>query len=649
MDAPGSRWRSLRALDASTAVEILVLLAILVALGFALVPCRATAFWVHGEFTGWVVPIGNRMAEGQVLYADGGHMPLPPLAFVLSALLLGSEGRWIHESLLNHVLQSLTLLVLYAGLARGLPRPVPFLTVLGSFALFFSLTKSILYDPAVQLLVALLAVLTIAQTEPGRGDVPGRRRLRLGGLAGLAGVTAAALLSKQNTGLGALAGCACALALFPRSAGTGERLARAALYCGLSGLALLAGCLLLLPYIDVRGFFVDVFLTGSEPKGGSALALTNLRGYAREIVELATPARLGAVALLVIAGILGARGGGSRASANQRPILAAYVVALAAAGAGFAASSSWIPGLPSSQGFVAYYHLFTPIAHLGWLPKYVMSTGLILLLVIPALCLRQRLARRELTLLAALALVTLPAAVMHSLSVSSFRWTYDNNPLIVPAIGALCLFGFWTTQRLPVRLHAPAIALIAAAALLQFTLWSTSAHLIRRLEQCTRSWPEVRHLAGARLPPAADFLRELVAVVRRVAPAPEDEVLFLPNDPDVEAWFDRARPKLSGAIVFVDQYWDRYVDGDFERLALDPPEVIVIAPRNWGPFMQTFWGAGDRGARRLTMRVIFELLPQRYDLHASIGVPTLRPVVDDYMDIWVRKPAPPSSTPPAAP
>jgi hypothetical protein len=49
-------------------------------------------------------------------------------------------------------------------------------------------------------------------------------------------------------------------------------------------------------------------------------------------------------------------------------------------------------------------------------------------------------------------------------------------------------------------------------------------------------------------------MRELVGIVRSAADASTDRtVLLLPNDPNVEAWFDRPRPSLSSAIIFVDQ------------------------------------------------------------------------------------------------
>src|SRR5262245_53452578 len=76
-------------------VETLLLLAVLVIVGVAVVPCHWTSLWMDREFTGWVAPISNRMAAGQLLYADGGHLPVPPLPFVLMYWLSRGHATWI--------------------------------------------------------------------------------------------------------------------------------------------------------------------------------------------------------------------------------------------------------------------------------------------------------------------------------------------------------------------------------------------------------------------------------------------------------------------------------------------------------------------------------------------------------------------------
>jgi hypothetical protein len=127
----------------------------------------------------------------------------------------------------------------------------------------------------------------------------------------------------------------------------------------------------------------------------------------------------------------------------------------------------------------------------------------------------------------------------------------------------------------------------------------------------------------------------VVAEVRRLAPDPEaDEVLLLPDDPNVESWFERRRPALQGAIVFADQYWDRYVDADFARLCEQPPKVIVLGPRHsWRPVSRQ-WNV-DRGCERLIDRALNELLPQHYELVASQEIHYSGK--HDYVDIYVRK------------
>ena len=131
-------------------------------------------------------------------------------------------------------------------------------------------------------------------------------------------------------------------------------------------------------------------------------------------------------------------------------------------------------------------------------------------------------------------------------------------------------------------------------------------------------------------------MRHLVRVVRRLSPKPEDRVLLLPGDPNVEAWFERPHPLLACPIVFVDQYWDRYVDEDFARLVAEPPTVIVIGPRKVGQFIMALNGMS--GAARLMARVDKELLPRFYRLVAThrVPVPAMAPGFRDTMDVYVR-------------
>lgn len=76
----GSRWGTL---------EATLLLLALLALGFLLVPAHWGSIWMDREFTGGIGPLANRLGDGTRLYADGTHIPLPPLSFVVMRLVSG--------------------------------------------------------------------------------------------------------------------------------------------------------------------------------------------------------------------------------------------------------------------------------------------------------------------------------------------------------------------------------------------------------------------------------------------------------------------------------------------------------------------------------------------------------------------------------
>ena len=131
-----------------------------------------------------------------------------------------------------------------------------------------------------------------------------------------------------------------------------------------------------------------------------------------------------------------------------------------------------------------------------------------------------------------------------------------------------------------------------------------------------------------------DGIRQLVAGVRRFAfDADRDEVLLLPNDPNVEAWFVPPDPNLRRQFVFSDQYWDRYLDRDFALLSKTPPKVIVIGPRNFWRAFQQNWNM-HRGCERLVDLVRDKLLPDRYLLQSARQINFLGH--DDFMDVYVR-------------
>jgi hypothetical protein len=233
--------------------------------------------------------------------------------------------------------------------------------------------------------------------------------------------------------------------------------------------------------------------------------------------------------------------------------------------------------------------------------------------------------------IAALGFIAFPAAVFHSLSDRYFRWTYDNNPLIGLALVLVIAYVLAIAPWRSIGKILPPLLI----AMLVAVCWLRVHWIVRVAQEATEQWPEVPHLAGARMRPQAEGMRELVSLVRRATPNPADRVLLLPNDPNVEQWFERPRPPLSGPMIFTDQYWDRYVDPDFAALEADPPEVIVIGPRNYWRRFTRQWHPGW-GAERLIDRVRDELLPARYRLLAENPITYRRSV--DYMDVYVLSP-----------
>jgi hypothetical protein len=221
--------------------------------------------------------------------------------------------------------------------------------------------------------------------------------------------------------------------------------------------------------------------------------------------------------------------------------------------------------------------------------------------------------------------------------VARLRWTVDNNPLVffalalVVAASVNCSTANGQATPGPKRNRMAALV----AGFIIFIMWPLAHFLTLNIVDSTQAWPEVRHLAGARLRPECDGMRQLVQTVRSYAdPARHDTVLLLPNDPNVESWFERDRPKFSCAIIFTDQYWERYVDRDFASLQAHPPKVVVLGPRNYWRFFCRGWHVNG-AAERLIDRVREKMLAPDYDLKSE--QPIAYQGGTDYMDVYVRR------------
>jgi hypothetical protein len=576
------------------ALAPLSLLGIFGVAAYFAVPCHWMPMALDPEFSGWVAPISNRFAEGMVLYTDGGHSPLPPLPFVLLYALGRGHAVWLTESATNAGCQALMALAIFAALRRAIGPTLAWLAVLGAMPIFLAMPKSLAYDAVVQCLVATFGWSFV-------GWLAARTRVRLAVLAIIGGMM---LLAKQNTAAGALAGALLAIAVLVPGMAKRDRLT-ALFGLGAGSLASAAlGLLALSRYADPAGFVTDVLLTGSEPKGGPALLLDNLGITGNELLAYVPWFLAGGVLVALL---------GNRAADRDRPawIVPAIFGALVAV--------ILLLRLPGPFGYPR-----EPVSvWLGDLPFGVLKIGLAAAIVGCALTAARRAAPAVVTL-SALTAIWLLAAVTHSLSVALFRWTYDNNPLIAVAVS-------WPLLAIA---RAPHLVAATAIAAFHFTLWSTLGPTIDRWRSCTDPWPDVPTLAGARMPARASGLHGAVFRVRALA-SPTDTVLVLPNDPDFELMLGRPRPRLSSAILFVDQYWDRYVDDDVARLEASPPAVIVLGPAHnleW----QRAWNGEHTRIHRLITRVAQDLLPA-YTRQLDQPITRMNGV-RDALQIWVRRP-----------
>jgi hypothetical protein len=611
-DAASRRW---------TAVEVALLLLVIAPLAPVLVPAHWTSIWMDREFQGWMIAVANRLASGPRLYADGAHSPMPPLPYVLMLLVGGGRGVWLTESALNFAFQSLILFGMYAALRSCARPPVPLCATLAAAPVVFAIQKTALHDSVAQCWVAWATLAVVRGVAPDLTPAGARWWLR-----GAALLNALCALSKQSTGAGLLVGIVAAHLLADRARPARRRLARAAAHAGWTlGLAA-AVALALAPLLSVRGLLEDVYLHGAEPKGGAGEALRNLGRYATQAAPLLAthgPVALG-LAWLARRGARAARPG--RAPAPPWPLAAASVLTATA-----------VLGLILVWGAVEPRAWSTAVRRLpGLYPGgfRVLWTGLCLGLLGAAWTLWRPSPAREEPPWTAMVLVLVPTALAHNLSTLYLRWTYDNNPLVVAALAWVAREGVAAAEALGTRSRLAAHAALGVT--MQLGVWLGLQPQLAVARRCTDTWAEVAHLRGARLRPEADRMRQLVRAVRELAP-PGEQVLLVPEDPNVAAWIERPRPALTSAIAFADQYWDRHVDEDFRRLSAAPPRVVVLGPRRFAPRFARAFGNRRWGVERLARRIEGELLPRRYVLQAShvIGFQGQT----DRMDVYVRRDA----------
>ncbi len=597
--------------------DLPVFAALFAAIGFMVVPARVDNMWYDPDFTGWVAPLARRLAEGQVFYTDGAHFPMPPLSFVLMRLLFGAHAVWLDESLVNFLLQCGMVLLGYAALSRWLPRPLPLIAALSAAGYYFALPKSIVYDA----LAEFIAAAAIAAASVALQDPDAKRKMPFA----IWGACLPALaLTKQTTFIGLAAGTVAALG-FALAALPPSRRKEILLWfaLGLAGGSAVFGALVT-PWISWSGFINDAYLSSRELKAPGMREDVFLQ-YAGRYIFAVGASGLFPLACLYLA---------TRRFSPKKQKAGFDTVA-----ADMPDKLDWLA--PIAAGAAIILCLVAPLGRIPGLLHGARTAGtwdfldgffipsafaLVTLLILRALTGK----RDELARFGLLCLLALAAALAHNLSQpAQLRLSYDNNTVIMLGIAALLSLFVAALQRLALSRLLPALTLCCFAVV--FCGWLPMAGEMQGVRETAESWPEIAWLAGGRMKPSAGALRALTATVAKNS-APADTVLLLPEDPDLESWWNRPRPALDGAIVFTDQYWKRLVSTDLQRLEQAPPKLIVIGPRNAWPGFSALFGGGDAA---LVAGLRKHLLPSRYRLLKA--QPITFQGKPDFMDVWIRR------------
>jgi hypothetical protein len=602
-------------------------------LGFDLVfvPRLSNVHFGDVEFTGWSGPIGSRLLPGDRPYVDF-VLPIPPGSFALLALLekLAGRPRLLHELWLNTSIHLAMALLAYA-MARAVTSPKnAVLTAIATLSTVVQLNKECAYDHTAQLVawgsVACGLFALVSQKEA--------RRHVYWVLAGF--FASFTLAFKQSTAIGCVFGWLLALGyLAGADWASGEReRARAWVvplvkYARGVGLGLGAVWLLLvLLGSTARAFVQAVFLDASILKGGTRFLLKNLAVYLFDYA-----AYPGSLAFLVIFGLVGLRLLGRRGTlhvGDERGRASAYrgweIVATAVSvtatfGAGAFILVKGPHGYPvewiyeidrlkqlPAVGLVTASALF--VAHLvrtdsGSAEPATLRTGHAL----------------NATLIAAFV-----CSLMHNTSAPEFRPYYDNNAIIPLTFITL----FVVLDRADLRW--------LSAALLVLFLGSIAGNKYFRAMTATNPMARDTHWAGMRASEHGVVIARAAARARELA-GEHGTVLVLPEDVEVSGLIGRPRPPLLGAIVFVDQYAPRLARDDIARLDENPPNVLVIHPRQvrgWQRFFR-IW-SGRSGAEQVVSHVLYDLIPKRYRRDSSY--PTTFLWEPGTLDVYVRRDGP---------
>ena len=387
----------------------------------AFIPYCTGLNWSDSDFTGWDYSIADRMSFGHRLYDAGLHTPIPPLSYVIVKLAGLGHPVWTTEMSVIIACQMLIALMFVVGGAMVFGRWPAFIGGLAGLGFFAGFSKTIAYDATAQLFAALAGLAVAAHVSAQHaGD---RRAILWSAVA--AGLGAAGgLLSKQSLGLFLIPAMFLAIGLL----GSGDWFKRfAPLALATLGWTV-ALVLAMLPWVNLAGMFTVGILGGLETKGGEG----HLFPLFLEFV------RYGALTIAVFAIINGMMQSKGRSSEGPADLATAPTphrdMTLVAIGAGALLLIAFAVALPWPQDRFGLLNWI--VVELKWLGDYACPLILWATLYVS---MREALwpthwrsARGAPA--SAVSIVYLAAAVGMSLSVLNFRWTSDNNPLIMSSI-----------------------------------------------------------------------------------------------------------------------------------------------------------------------------------------------------------------------
>ncbi len=417
------------------------LLLILMALGWVMVPANVTSIWMDGEFTDWITPIANRLHDGARLYADGLHSPMPPIPFVLVRVMHPEGAIWIQESFLNYFFECASVLLFFFVFARKVGPGLVFAACVGTIPVFLTFGKTILYDSMAHFLVVVCAFCcaTLIESFASAGNATARVKLKWPALLGAA--LGLLLLTKQSTGIGATVGICLALVFLPGTLPLSHRCRNLFLVGLVSAATVVLFSLAMSRYMSFSGMIHDVFLAGSEPKGGNRRIFNNFLRYGLAVSKIMA---IAAVALCVISVLMRRKldgralaadwqasvnrapnAQGMTSSAQSRTMLVAMLAGVACALAIYFIPEKTAAAAVLGGDVVARIKLF--ILNLG------LAAGLSLAAAVVIQGLRRKSGGLSNHPLAPYVMIFFFAALFHNLSITSYRWVSDSNAFIALA------------------------------------------------------------------------------------------------------------------------------------------------------------------------------------------------------------------------